>query len=202
MPPSTQAHSQPRSANEYWKKAYDSLDDYVRLTIGTASTDKNDVLAAVLQTAEQKREICIRKRWKVKLPGGKIIIIRDVVEKIAQWVKMYAPVGDVAVNFNPSTAALPWAAVRFILQVAINETEVHGSIMSELETISRLISTSREFERIHLQRASSPLKQDIEDAITRLYADILNYLAMTMKYFDTNSFGEKNSLLRYTSPSI
>ena len=186
------AQTQTRPADGYWKKAYDSLDDNLRASISLARTSKNDILAAVLKTADQKREICIHKQWKVKLPQGEVIIIRDVVEKIAKWVKLFINVGDVAIQYDPSTAALPWAAVRFILQAAISDTQIEGAMLADLEIIARLISRYRDFERIHVKPQSS-VKTQLEDSLTRLYADVLRFLATAVKYFDTTSFSPSSS---------
>jgi hypothetical protein len=186
---SAQVQIQPGAVDVYWKKAYESLDDGVRASINLAKTSKIDILAAVLKAADQKREICIHKQWKVKLPKGEVIIIRDVVEKIAKWVKLFVSVGDVAINYDPMTAALPWAAVRFILQAAINNTQVEGAMVADLEIISRIIARYKEFERIHLKRNSS-LRQEIQDGLVRLYADTLRFLAAAVKYFHSNRFSE------------
>lgn len=194
MPSSTNAHQSP--IDEYWKNAYHALDPTLQANIGGARTGKRDIAAAVLQTAERKREISIHKRWKFKLPNGEVIIIRDVVEKITKWVKMFVAVGDVATSYHPETAALPWAAVRFILQAAINETEVHGSMVADLETISRLISRYKEFERVHLGTATT-VQEQLKDGLTILYADVLKYLATAVKFFDTRSFSKFANCLEY-----
>lgn len=194
MASSTNAH--PIPIDEYWKNAYHALDPTLQANIGGARTGKRDITAAVLQTAEQKREISIHKRWKFKLSNGEVIIIRDVVEKITKWVKMFVAVGDVATSYHPETAALPWAAVRFILQAAINETEVHGSMVADLETISRLVSRYKEFERVHLGTAT-PVQEQLKDGLTLLYADVLKYLATAVKFFDTRSFSKFANCLEY-----
>jgi len=49
---------------------------------------------------------------------GKEIIIRDVAGKIIFWLNKFKAIGDIAVNFDPVHAALPWAGVRFLLQVS------------------------------------------------------------------------------------
>ncbi|ETS84809.1 hypothetical protein PFICI_02834 [Pestalotiopsis fici W106-1] len=186
-------NNQPNSAEGCWKKAYDLLDDTLRSSINCVTTDKHDVLAAVLKTAAQKREICIHKQWKAKLPNGEVIIVRDVVEKIAKWVEAFIAVGDVAVQYDPATAALPWAAVRFVLQAAISDTKIEGALVADLETISRLITRYGDFEKIHHLRLSL-VKSQMDNSLTRLYADVLRFLAMAVRYFDANRFarGVKN----------
>lgn len=89
-----------------------------------------------------------------------------MVDKIFKWVRLFVSVGDVAVNYDPTTAALPWAAVRFVLQAAISDMEVHGSIIADLAILSRFISRYREFEWIHLQQAwKSSIKDQMERAL-------------------------------------
>ncbi len=38
-------------------------------------------------------------------------------EKIVVWVRKFKAVGDIAVQYDPAHASLPWAGVRLILQV-------------------------------------------------------------------------------------
>jgi len=66
---------------------------------------------------EEKKALCIAKRWRIKGRKGQTIIIRDVLEKIANWIDKFKSIGDQAVSYDPGHAALPWAGIRFILQV-------------------------------------------------------------------------------------
>ncbi|KAI0478098.1 ankyrin repeat-containing domain protein [Xylaria cf. heliscus] len=176
------------SSTSYWQKAYDSLSPELQANFQHAKTSKRDILEAVLKTAEEKREICLRKRWKLTLPKGQVIIVRDVIEKITGWIQNFIAVGDVAIQYNTSSVALPWAAIRFLLQATINDTQVESSVVSDLETISRLVARYHEFERIHLQR-NSTLKPRIEECLTRLYADILSFLGQAVGYFGNKTIG-------------
>ncbi|KAI0202878.1 ankyrin repeat-containing domain protein [Astrocystis sublimbata] len=175
----------------YWQQAYKSLGADLRANLRQAQTGKHDLLKAVLKTVEEKREICLRRKWRITLPNGRVIIVRDVLEKIARWVQEFVAIGDVAVQYNPTSAALPWAAIRFLLQAAISDIKVESAIISDLETISRLITRYDEFERIHLQGLSA-VRSQVEECLTRLYADILSFLGIAVGYF------EKNSLVRTT----
>jgi hypothetical protein len=47
-----------------------------------------------------------------------VIIIRDQLEKVVVWLEKFKAIGDIAVNFDPIHAALPWAGVRFLLLVS------------------------------------------------------------------------------------
>jgi type IV secretory pathway VirB9-like protein len=62
-------------------------------------------------------EVCRAKQWTIKNRQGHKVILRDVFAKIATWIDKFKQVGDVAIQYDPGHAALPWAAIRFVLQV-------------------------------------------------------------------------------------
>ncbi|KAG6362578.1 hypothetical protein INS49_007670 [Diaporthe citri] len=159
-----------------WDKAYNRLDKTLRSSLGQATTHKRDVLAAVLRAAEDKRDKSLQGRWKVKLPNREIVIVRDVLEKITRWVVRFKEVGDIAVQYDPTHASLPWAAVRFLLQVTVNDIQQYGAMLVDIEVISRLITRYKEFELLHLPR-NAPVPPPLDDALTSLYTEVLIYLA-------------------------
>ncbi|RFU24961.1 hypothetical protein B7463_g11382, partial [Scytalidium lignicola] len=171
-----------KQGEKLWEKAFNSLDSDVKSSLGQARTHRRNVLVAVLKTAEEKRQICLLKRWKFKKSNGDEIIVRDVVEKIAKWIERFISIGDVAVQFDATSASLPWAVVRFLLQANINDVQLFGAMVNDLEVIARLITRYHEFEIQHLQR-SSALKSTLEEALTCLYAEVLIYLGQTVAFF-------------------
>jgi hypothetical protein len=66
--------------------------------------------------AARKRDECDAKRWRFEL-HGRTYILRDVAEKVIAWLNTFKQVGDVAVQYDPGHAPLPWAGVRFLLEV-------------------------------------------------------------------------------------
>jgi len=84
--------------------------------IGLYSSDRLTILNDVLGTVESKKELCMKNRWKYKNSNGEDVILRDLFEKMAKWVNKFKELGDVAVQYDPVHAALPWAVVRFLLQ--------------------------------------------------------------------------------------
>ena len=59
------------------------------------------------------------QQWKVKF-GGEEVVLRDVGMQILRWVDTFKEIGDTIVQYDPVHAALPWAGVRFLLQVDLN----------------------------------------------------------------------------------
>lgn len=100
-----------------WDKAFRNLSREDREAINPQHTNKLDILKDVLEAVENKKLLCLRKRWKYKKSNGEVIILRDLLEKVVVWVNKFKEVVDVAVQFDPLHAALPWAAIRFLLQV-------------------------------------------------------------------------------------
>lgn len=46
--------------------------------------------------------------------------IGERIEKISEILSPFLPAGDVAVNFDPVHAALPWAGIRVVLVVSVS----------------------------------------------------------------------------------
>jgi len=79
---------------------------------------------------------CIQKRWKYTKRSGEVVILRDVFGKVMKWVTKFKEVGDMAVQYDTTHAALPRAGVRLLLQIAVNDTESFGAMAEVLEFVS------------------------------------------------------------------
>jgi hypothetical protein len=62
----------------------------------------------VLQLAQKKGEECEGEPW---------VKVRGIYESIVKWVQKFVQAGDVVAQVDPVHVGLPWAALRFILQV-------------------------------------------------------------------------------------
>ena len=92
-----------------------SKDD--RENIEFDSSDKLDILSDLLQDTEKSRQECVKKKWRYTRKSGETIIFMDLFSKIVKWIDLFKQVGDTAVEYDPVHAALPWAGIRFLLQV-------------------------------------------------------------------------------------
>ena len=43
--------------------------------------------------------------------------MRETASRLVGWITKFKEIGDIAVQYDPVHAALPWAGVRFILLV-------------------------------------------------------------------------------------
>ena len=123
---SSQSHDAP--VRDLWGLALEKLSKEEKAaTLRIVSDSKLDILEHLRTKAEEKRKYCEDKRWKFEL-NGRQIILRDVAEKIIVWIDKFKQVGDIAVNFDPVHASLPWAGVRFLLEVRLMIHSERGSL--------------------------------------------------------------------------
>lgn len=100
-----------------WDQAVAALKDKDKQNIDFQRTDKYAILADILEEVQKKKQACIERRLKYKRKNGEFVVLYDVYEKMVKWVTKFKEVGDIAMQYDPGHAALPWAAVRFFLQV-------------------------------------------------------------------------------------
>jgi hypothetical protein len=190
-----------RPSQDLWQRALDALDDKLKSSLNFPKSSKHDVLKKALKSAEEKKELCLRRRWTFER-RGQVVILRDVVEKIIRWLENFRAVGDVAVQYDPGHASLPWAGVRFLLsvcnlnqpnrvcahsqQVAISDKHAYGSTVEGLEMVSHMITRYAIFENTYAQRTTGA-SSELEEALTELYAEILTFIAKSKKYFQTST---------------
>lgn len=95
-------------------------------------------------------------------------------------------VGDQAVQYDPGHAALPWACVRFFLQLAVDNVTTFGVMVEGMEHIANIITRFAILEDLYLGvnlKVTDPLK----NSLTRLYAKILGYLAKASNYYSSST---------------
>jgi hypothetical protein len=105
-----------------WKDAFQKLSSGDQEALGglkishSAQKPFSETIQELLDLTTKVQDKCQCKSYKFPFKG-KEIIMRDVAGKIIFWLNKFKEVGDVAVNFDPVHASLPWAGVRFLLQV-------------------------------------------------------------------------------------
>lgn len=111
-----------RRAENLWCRAVEALNEAERAELDFGRPDKRLVLEELLELIEEKKQLCLQRRWKFKKRDGKLVFLRDILGKMSVWINRFKEVGDVAMQYDSSHAALPWAGVRLVLQVSV-ETE-------------------------------------------------------------------------------
>lgn len=115
--PSKPGQSQCVRVKDLWSLAFGKLSDEDKHALsGITSGSKLDILQHLHTAALQKQIDCENRRWKFEL-NGRQIILRDVAEKIIVWIDKFKQIGDIVANSDPIHASLPWAGIRFMLEV-------------------------------------------------------------------------------------
>ncbi|KAL8666371.1 MAG: hypothetical protein Q9168_007498 [Polycauliona sp. 1 TL-2023] len=183
-----------------WDRAVGLLGDEDKQLLDFTQTDKLKILADVLQATEQKKQLCLQKRWKYIKKNGDVVILRDLCEKAIKWVQKFKDIGDVAVQYDPTHASLPWAAVRFFLQLSVNDVQKFGAMLEGLETVAA------EITRCHLYELYPPTissaRADLDLHLLRHYVDILKYLATARRYYTKSTIRRVGASVFETSDSV
>ena len=160
-----------------------------------------------MHIVEEEKRKCEHRQLALKRRRGKdSIILRDVFAKIAVWVQKFVKVGDIAIQYDPGHAALPWAGVRFILTVraqqrlmldyrqaeilkaAIQDIEQFAAATQGIEQTCRLLVHSKIMEELYLSyEPRSPAMGFLEDALVDLYTAILGYILRAYKYYGNST---------------
>jgi hypothetical protein len=110
------------SARDLWSNALQELPNRQQETLreiqhsATAQQPLSKTLEELISITRRKQEECEKKSHKFRFRGREIIL-RDIAGKIIIWLNKFKEIGDIAVNFDPVHASLPWVGVRFLLQV-------------------------------------------------------------------------------------
>ncbi|KAI0162899.1 hypothetical protein BJ166DRAFT_280797 [Pestalotiopsis sp. NC0098] len=182
----TTAPSDQNSSDNLWAEALDLLDadDSERLRLLTA--ERITVLDEVLVAAKDKQKQSQDKQWKYKKSDGTNSELRDVFDKMVKWLTKLQTLGDYGVQFDPTHLSVPWAAIKFFLTIASIDSLNLSAVFDGLEMTTNLINRYKIFEELYLRevsKASNLLKQ----AITKLYASVLTFLAQAKRYYSQNT---------------
>ena len=105
---------------------------------------------------------------------------------MVNWIDKFKQIGDTVVQYDPGHAALPWAGVRFILQIAVGDIVKFGFVVEGAESMARMIARYAVFEQIYL-RSTSKASRGLENALVQLYSTILMYQSKAKHFFDENT---------------
>jgi hypothetical protein len=149
--------------------------------------DRGDYLNRLLDLTKQCRDTCQRNRWKVSFRGQEIIV-RDIADKLVAWVDKFKTIGDIVIQYDPVHAALPWAGVRFILQIVVADEENMGAVLIGIETVTKLLVRCTVYEELYLKPDPKLSNHsNLEETLLGLYAAVLECLAEAKRYLQKSS---------------
>ena len=72
----------------------------------------------------------------------------------------------------------------------MNDKKTLEELIESLEAVSHLITRYAIFEELYLQRESAA-RNELEDMVVRLYAEVLTFLAKAKKYLQSSATSKK-----------
>lgn len=82
-----------------------------QLRSGSVKSDIDDLVDVV----KKRQEEVEKKFWRVNV-GDKDIVLRNYTTRIIGWLEK---AGDIAVQFAPPQASVPWAVLKSVMQVSL-----------------------------------------------------------------------------------
>ncbi|KAK6496050.1 hypothetical protein TWF481_002075 [Arthrobotrys musiformis] len=178
----------PRGAgNDLWAEAINRLPEDEQNLFKQANLQSNpgvSVVSTFTKQIEDLRDSKKSKEWKIQW-GPHKIILRDIAEKILVWLKTFKEVGDIAIQYDPVHAALPWAAVRFILQMAVSNCEARDAIFVGTEQVIRMVGRFAAYEQMYLG-FKLEFEENLKKSLVGVYEAILRFLIKSRQFFEAS----------------
>ena len=178
-----------------WEDAALSLSHKDKTSIALSGPAPN--LDEVLNCVDDAKREFRRKQWRIHSGANKeAIFLRDIYDKIAVWIQRFVDMVDVAVQYDPGHAALPWASIRFLLKASVNNVEKAKLVVEGVERVSNLIFWCDIQKKLHLYRSSSTATR-LQLALTKLCSAMLRFLAKAIRFYKKSTAGEHLSFAKY-----
>ncbi|KAH6869627.1 hypothetical protein B0T10DRAFT_450909, partial [Thelonectria olida] len=174
------------TSDDLWAAAVRTLGDELTSQIDFNQETKQNALGELLAATEEARTHLVDRSLSFKRKNGEKVIVRDVLAKVAKWVSHFKEVGDIVVQYDPVHAALPWAGVRFLLNIAVGDLDTYNTLLESTADIAEYICRNALVESL-LKGSSSPAADELSRALVKLYAAILGYLARAKSYYNQNT---------------
>ncbi|KAF3922831.1 hypothetical protein ABW21_db0206744 [Orbilia brochopaga] len=189
--PATTASVKPK-APDLWARAFENLSDDEQNFLGQVKSSNEtctDQVEHLIKEIEGIREKSLEKAWKITWRNEKIIL-RDIAEKAVQWVQKFVIVGDIAMQCDPIHSALPWAAVRFVLKVAISDFENTAAILIGIDKVNSIIGRFTAYEKMYMGLGLE-YEETLKKGLITFYSSVLQFLIKSKRFFETSPIGKR-----------
>ncbi|KAK9849324.1 hypothetical protein MYU51_014595 [Penicillium brevicompactum] len=180
-PSSNQAHGQSNQPKPYadnydlWDEALDSLEEDDRSAVkmmlkdwDQGSPKRKDLVAEIQATMDGALK---SKHHDRTTSIGKLLSV----------LNNFLSAGDVAVSFDPTHAALPWAAVRCVIVIFTAHNELKGVILTGMAEVTSLLVRCDMYQLLYM--APDPALRPPDDVLAKLRTCIVQTYAGLQSFF-------------------
>ncbi|KNB16028.1 hypothetical protein FOXG_14506 [Fusarium oxysporum f. sp. lycopersici 4287] len=167
---------------QLWKEAIDNakaskgggkLSEVIRVQEQAAAEDAEITLPALIKRLEtEMKRFGTQKR------------LAEAMERIVPHLNRFAVVGDIAVSTNPNPAALPWAAVRFLLLNLTAREEIRGKVVEGIAEITVLVFECSVYHELYLASPAStdlPINTNLRQTIIDALSHCVRFLGFALR---------------------
>ncbi|KAH9889111.1 hypothetical protein F4778DRAFT_753995 [Xylariomycetidae sp. FL2044] len=183
---STEPTHHGQKLSRLWAAAISQTPSQERDVLSQLQHHDGNLLEELVKEARSKHDEMKSKRWNINF-FGKTIVIRDVVGTVLSKLEIMESLGD-AVAGSFSQAALPWAAVKFLMQVSTADQEQEGQILVCVEAITIFFGRCQIYEQLYLSDAGTPSDPEtrLSDTIIEIYKNLISMLARIIQILKKN----------------
>jgi tetratricopeptide (TPR) repeat protein len=200
-PPSSSgtSHAEPRSSiaalkKDYWQLAVQQLhkedvsikDQIADLQPAAVTGNGSEIVVALIEAAELGRRQLEEKRWKVRTTS-RDYTVRDQIDRLLKALMLFKDIGAAAGGVDPLHAGLPLAGFTFLIQMATNDSTEYAAMVAGVAKIVTILARYQQIEALYLARPGTSLKQEFEQNLVSLYANIIRYQLAAACYYRRNT---------------
>ncbi len=178
-------HLRPDDKQGLWQQAWKAVKQDIDWDLPESmqhaeNLSTKDEVQAVQREAQDRRHLSENNQRHI---FGTKYTYRQVCDKVSSYAQRFELVGDLVAQGEPVYAALPWAAVRFIINCAVDESETYHNILDGTEIISGLVLQYPAIEQIYA-KIDSESGNELRKSLLQLYKLILRFQLYSIRYFD------------------
>ncbi|KAJ5614799.1 hypothetical protein N7528_008453 [Penicillium herquei] len=165
-----------------WHDAFKNLSPESQAALLDMGFDKvptvsmKDSIEGLVDVVNKKQKECEEKFWSISI-GGKDFVLRKYTASLLGWLEK---AGDIAIQFAPPQASLPWDLIKNVMQIPVNESEQMGALLAITERVVRITSRGQVYEQVYLPKTSDieldPVQVCLERSIIKIYTTSLELL--------------------------
>ncbi|KAJ5842111.1 hypothetical protein N7534_011941 [Penicillium rubens] len=193
LPAEEKPAEKPDAPKDLWVEALNSLPESKQEALKKMGFNQSNAQSGSVESSiedlvgvvSQRQEECENKFWKVKF-NGEEIVLRNYTNNIVDWL---GKAGDIAVQFAPPQAAIPWSVIKSVMQIPVIEGEQMAALLATTEKVVRVISRGQVYESVYLRNkpATDSLSKNLQSALTTIYTTSLDVLAESASLFSKST---------------
>lgn len=178
-------HLRPTDGQGLWQLAWKTVKKKVDWELPESlqhaeNLSTKDEVEALQKEAQDRRHLSESNQRHI---WGTKYTYREVCDKVSSYAQTFEFVGDMVTQAEPVYAALPWTAIRFIINCAVGESETYHAILDGTEFISGLVVQYPAIEQIYA-KIDSESGNELRKSLLHLYRLILRFQLYSIRYFD------------------